>query len=247
MISQYLPARVGLPIGFLAAAFAAWQLGFGNFLAWQTWIVLVIGIIVICRLVLTYKDRKKYSDLSSILMQREIELRKEYLPDLKQTLNEYINQVEYLANNSEEALLYKEYDSIWFQGSLKAKGIRKFVFSITALLYLYQSLWVGNLAFREIQDIDKKLNELKTKMNGLNTFVKDKMVRTNVKGYQKASHIAYSYVILNRFLKKYPDIKIFAITFYFNTIEKAKNRLRDLQNKTNTRIDELLGGAQYEL
>jgi len=119
--------------------------------------------------------------------------------------------------------------------------------TLTAVLYLYdQEVYKDNLVLRDIEERDKKLNKLKTKMNGLNSFVKDIIVHTNVKGYPEATHIAYSYVVFNRLLRKFTDNKPFVHKFYFRRSEKAINRLRDLQNETNKRIDELLEGAEDE-
>lgn len=259
LISQYLPTRVGIPIGIAATVFAVWQLGFGDFLAWQTWVVLVIALLVSIRLLLFFLKRKnKKADsiarikqikiLDSEITER-INTRMEYLPELKKTLNEYINRVEYLANNSDELIQPQLYKNIYLDESLKAEGKLKIaLLSLTGVLYLYQQgVYKDNLALQRIEDTDKILNDLKTKMSGLNSFVTDSIVRTNVKGYPKASHIAYSYVVFNRFLSMHIDAKPFVHRFYYEGNEKALNRLRDLQNGTNRRIDELLEGAEDEL
>jgi hypothetical protein len=47
LISQYLPAKYGLPIGFVAIALATWQLGLGSLLNWQSWVVIaLIGLLL---------------------------------------------------------------------------------------------------------------------------------------------------------------------------------------------------------
>ena len=172
-----------------------------------------------------------------------IESRKEYLPALKSALNSYISRVEYLANNSTESLDLERYKDIYFKG--KKFGISE---KASLLVELYKFIPIGeNLVFREVLEKDTELQNLRTTIDGLGTFAKDKRIRMNIKGYPEASYKAYSYIIYNRLQKEHYDDTSMVYKFRYRTIEKMTNRLRDLQNETNKRIDELLEGAEDEL
>jgi len=58
-------------------------------------------------------------------IKERIEARKRYLPELKQVLNEYINRVDYLANNHKELISPELYRNIYLDESLNSIGIKK--------------------------------------------------------------------------------------------------------------------------
>lgn len=221
-------------------------------------IAFIVAVIMTCVLIKTRKKEKLQRKTTSIHqlaasqaeINERIESRKQYLPELKNILNDYIARVEYLANSNDDILLNPEsYDSVYFTESMKPTGVvKKTVSHITAVLHLYdKKLHRNNLKLREIEDTDVVLNEIRTKMEGLNTFVKDRIVRTNVKGYPEAVHVVCSYEVFNRLIRKYFAEKPFVHQIHFKLSEKAITHLRDLQNNTNRRIDELLEGAEDEL
>ena len=226
---------------------------------WIAWVASIFGgiafIVSLVMTVLFFKQRKREKQqkrLSSniyelsankVKIEKRIRERRGYLPELKILLNDYISRVEYLANNNDELLNLERYKHIYFKG--KKFGISE---KESLLVELYKLIPKGeNLVFREILEKNTELQNLKIRIDGLNSFVKDKRVRTNVKGYPEASYRAYSYIVYNRLQKEHYDDTPVVYKFRYKTIEKMTNRLRNLQNETNKRIDELLEGAEDEM
>lgn len=72
MLAQYIPAKVGVPIGLAAVALSVWQLGLGG---WPLWLGIALLVLVIWRLVthrgLFEKDKEKEAHRNSKLFQAQ--------------------------------------------------------------------------------------------------------------------------------------------------------------------------------
>jgi|GEM_PF-4627309 len=176
-----------------------------------------------------------------------IENRKKYLPQLKEAMNKYISRVEELANTNEEILNLAHYRKMYLHKIFRFWFI-EYTEEQSLIVELYKrKVYQDNLIFRGIEDSDTILQQISLDIDKYNAHVKDRKVFTAAKGLRPASHIAYSYVVFNRLQRKYFDQMPFVFRFRYKTERKAIDRLRELQNETNQRIDELLEGAEDEL
>jgi hypothetical protein len=176
---------------------------------------------------------------------KRVKDRKQYLPQLKEALKEYIAWVEQMAQTDNQLYDLARYKEVY---------IRKRTIGNDAI---WGKLWrqkvcVDNLIYRQIKDTDKTTRDILQRFDTCLTDVKDKKLRKYLRGERgdkgiiEASHVAYSYGIFCRLTNKMFKNPPKQASSLFEVERKMIKSLRELHNMINQRIDELLEGAEDE-
>ena len=211
----------------------------------------IAGVWAIVATIPLIRNRKKPKSKPAVYVPKSemahvVEERQKYLPKLKQTLIDYVSRVEGITNVSEELVDLEVYREYYKPRPFKIL-FKKYTEEQSLVVELAKrKAYIDNLVLREIESTDEILGKLSIKLDEYKTQVKDKQVYNAIRGIKEATHIAYSYVVYNKLWCYYFSAIDFETKFHFKTERKMIDKLRELQNGTNKRIDELLEGAVDE-
>ncbi len=209
-----------------------------------TWLLAGIGTLLFLYGVIKTPPSRRPTTTEIVKLTED---RKQYLPQLKKLIHDYINRVEFLAKNTDKLYDLKLLKETYMANRIWERTQSSYEDKISLLALLYYRIYVDNIVFRQVQDEDPKLFKLNQQIDSYGANVKDKKVKNYVKGFKIGSHMAYSYFIFNKLVTNNFDKTPLVIRFYLNQKRKMQDKFRRHQNNINLRIDELLEGAEDEL
>ncbi|MFC1964128.1 hypothetical protein ACFLV1_01965 [Chloroflexota bacterium] len=219
------------------------------------WAIAIIGgvifLVFLWFAIKTKESKAKQLSLADIDAQRagiseRIERRKQYLPQLKQLIGEYINRVEELAKTDDRVKELERYKTVYTTTKL-FKRLSRGDETGALIGELYKQLaWKDNLVFRAIEDEDNVLVNISAQVDNLAANEHDTQVKNYIKGFRLAAHMAYSYMILNKISRIHEGSPPMLLKFHHHQERKILDAFRKHQNDVNSRIDELLKGVEDE-
>lgn len=212
-----------------------------------SWILVAIGVsgILFGVLYSLFKSNRQRTYLEMLPI---MEQRKQDLPQVKQSLAEYIARIEYLAENNSSLYDLEEYKREYFKDGIK--GIRKYALLTRPKeayyweLWQREKVWKDNSIFRQVKAKDYITSESLAKLNYYMPLISDKHLRKYIQAIIKYSHIAYSMVIWLSFGDRIFDAPPKIKNLNTKRKETTLNILHNFFSRANSRIEELLAGAE---
>jgi uncharacterized protein YnzC (UPF0291/DUF896 family) len=228
---------------------------------WGAVIVIVSSVILTLVLIFgVFRAKNKQPSLADINrlkseMSERVKTRRQYLPQLKETLKEYISRVEQIAQTDSRLYDLKRYKKLYIRRGFR--GLRKAAARVdqNQTIYwelFYRKVYLDNFVYRKIKLADANTRDILQRFDTYLTDVKDKRLRKYMRGTRRdkgiieASHAAYSYIIFCTLTNKVFGEVPKPASFLLESERKMTNHLRGLHNMINQRIDELLGGGSDE-